>query len=500
MLLVRATRVGASSTLAGIARLVEQAQANKAPVQALADRIAGIFVPTVLLLAAVTLAAWLAAARAGWLPPDALPPGVSAPLFALLHAVSVLVIACPCALGLATPTAVMVTTGVAARLGVLIKGGAPLELAHKTRVVVFDKTGTLTEGRAAVREALLVAPGDAGGEGGGALEPLAPPPPRPCCRMGGARGGQEGGEGGGGSGGCCGPDSACAAAGCCEATADGGCSKNGACAAVASLPPRRAAALRLLAGVEACSEHPLARAVVAYARDAWGVEAQPAALQVAGFESVPGRGLRCTVVADAVTAALGAAGGGCCGGAKGGCGCGSGCGCKAGGGGGCGASGDASCCGSGGALGAGAGGCGCQSGGGGDGGGGCKGGGCSAKAQAPPAAGVEVAIGNLAWMAERGVSLGPGIASEVERLEGTGCTAVVAAAGGRPLAVLGIGDQIKAEAPAAVAELTRRGMACWMITGGGGVGVGACTRGPSRQSRLMCGANALRRAVAPHTA
>jgi hypothetical protein len=466
------------------------------PPQALADRIAGVFVPTVLALSAATLAAWLAAARAGRLPPESLPPGVSAPLVALLHAVSVLVIACPCALGLATPTAVMVTTGVAARLGVLIKGGAPLELAHKTKVVVFDKTGTLTEGKAAVREALLVAPG---GEreweaDGGGLELLPPPPPpRPCCRLGSLH---RGGGGGGGEGegatdaageceGCCGPDSACGAAGCCEPTADGGCSKGGACAAAAALPARPAAALRLLAGVEACSEHPLARAVVVYARDTWGVQADPAGLRVAAFESVPGRGLRCTVAAAAAAAALGGGGigGGCCGGkagggggcgcksASGGCGCKSasgGCGCKSASG-GCGCkSANATYCAKGGAgatVAAAGAGCGCKGGGSGS-----DGGAAGQQQGAPAAAAVEVAIGNLSWMAERGVALAPAVVAAVERLEGVGCTAVVAAAAGRALAVLGIGDQIKPEAPAAVAELGRRGMACWMITGAAGEG------------------------------
>ena len=133
LLRVRASALGAESTLARIVRLVESAQANKAPIQRLVDRVSAVFVPVVLAVAAVT---WL-----GWgLATGAWGDG-------LIHAVSVLVIACPCALGLATPAAIMVGTGAAARHGILIKDAQALELAHALRTVAFDKTGTLTEGR-----------------------------------------------------------------------------------------------------------------------------------------------------------------------------------------------------------------------------------------------------------------------------------------------------------------------------------------------------------------
>ncbi len=135
---LRAERVGADSTVARIARLVAQAQTGKAPVQRLVDRIAAIFVPVVLGLAALTLLGWLAAGAA------------FEPAFAA--AISVLVIACPCALGLATPTALVAGTGAAARAGVLIKDIAALERAAHIDIVVFDKTGTLTEGRPEVVE------------------------------------------------------------------------------------------------------------------------------------------------------------------------------------------------------------------------------------------------------------------------------------------------------------------------------------------------------------
>jgi Cu+-exporting ATPase len=125
--------VGAQSTLAQIIAMVQDAQAGKAPVQRLVDKVAAVFVPVVLVIAALTLVAWL------W---------SGAPVTeALLHAVAVLVIACPCALGLATPTAIMAGTGVAAQHGILIKDVAALEIAHRVDTVAFDKTGTLTEGR-----------------------------------------------------------------------------------------------------------------------------------------------------------------------------------------------------------------------------------------------------------------------------------------------------------------------------------------------------------------
>ena len=140
----RAVGVGAETLLAGIVRLVEQAQGGKPAVQRLADRIAAVFVPTVVAIAFATFFGWW------WIGGELAP--------ALVNGVAVLVIACPCALGLATPTAVMVGTGQGARAGILVRNAEALELAEKIKTLVVDKTGTLTEGRPAVLD-VRVAPG-----------------------------------------------------------------------------------------------------------------------------------------------------------------------------------------------------------------------------------------------------------------------------------------------------------------------------------------------------
>jgi P-type Cu+ transporter len=137
-LIVRATRIGADTQLAQLARLVEQAQEGKAPVQRLADRVSAVFVPAVLVLAAVTFFAWLLS-------------GANAHA-AFTAAVAVLIIACPCALGLATPTALMVGTGRGAQLGIVIKGPEMLENTRRVDTIVLDKTGTVTTGEMALHD------------------------------------------------------------------------------------------------------------------------------------------------------------------------------------------------------------------------------------------------------------------------------------------------------------------------------------------------------------
>ncbi|AYR23759.1 heavy metal translocating P-type ATPase [Herbaspirillum rubrisubalbicans] len=138
VLLFETTAIGAETVLARIVRMVEQAQAAKAPIQRLVDQVSAVFVPAVLLLSLATLLGW----------------GLSTSAWqqALLNAVAVMVIACPCALGLATPTAIMAGTGVAARHGILIKDAQALEIAHRVEVIAFDKTGTLTVGRPRLTE------------------------------------------------------------------------------------------------------------------------------------------------------------------------------------------------------------------------------------------------------------------------------------------------------------------------------------------------------------
>ena len=141
-LVFRATRVGQDMVLSQIIKLVEEAQSSKAPIERLVDRVAGIFVPVVLGLAGLTFLGWLLFG-----PTPVLTP-------ALVNMVAVLIIACPCALGLATPTAVMVGSGRGAELGILLRGGEPLERAYRLTTVVFDKTGTLTQGRPQITDIL----------------------------------------------------------------------------------------------------------------------------------------------------------------------------------------------------------------------------------------------------------------------------------------------------------------------------------------------------------
>jgi len=205
-LTIRATAVGRETVLAQIIRMVEQAQASKLPIQALVDRVTMVFVPAVMGLAGLTFLAWLVFG-----PEPAL-------TFALVNAVAVLIIACPCAMGLATPVSIMVGTGRAAELGVLFRKGEALQRLRDARIVAFDKTGTLTEGRPALTDLVPAAGLD------------------------------------------------------------------------------RAALLAAVAAVEAKSEHPVARAIVA-AAEAEGLTPAP----VAGFAALAGRGVQGKVAGQDVT-------------------------------------------------------------------------------------------------------------------------------------------------------------------------------------------------------
>ncbi|EQD79949.1 heavy metal translocating P-type ATPase, partial [mine drainage metagenome] len=146
-LVVEATSVGADTVLAQIIRLVEQAQTSKLPIQKLADSVVKVFTPIVIGIALITFGVWLAFGPA---------PAITT---AVVSAVAVLVVACPCAMGLATPAAIMVGTGRSAELGVLFRNGEALEVLSKVDTVLFDKTGTLTEGKPCVTDTISEAPG-----------------------------------------------------------------------------------------------------------------------------------------------------------------------------------------------------------------------------------------------------------------------------------------------------------------------------------------------------
>jgi Cu+-exporting ATPase len=250
-----ATRVGRDTMLAQIVRLVEEAQGSKAPIQRLADVVSSYFVPAVMAVAALTFVAWWL-----WGPPPPL-------THALLAAVAVLIVACPCAMGLATPTAIMVGTGKGAELGILIRGGEALEKAGRLDVVVLDKTGTLTRGEPAVTD---VVPADgvaltpalavrAGPSGNLALSPASSQTQREHALTSTASEDETGPDGAG------------------------------------ALAPAARELLRLAATAERGSEHPLAEAIVARAR----AEGLPPA-EAERFDALPGRGVEATIDGQAV--------------------------------------------------------------------------------------------------------------------------------------------------------------------------------------------------------
>ena len=155
-LYIRAVAVGSDTVLSQIVKMMETAQSDKAPIQKLGDKIASFFVPIVIASSILTFVIWFTLTTVGVVPAEWIPDGYNRFLFSLIFAISVLVIACPCSLGLATPTAVMVGTGVGAANGILIKSGAILQKAHEIGAVIFDKTGTLTHGRPEVTSFVLV--------------------------------------------------------------------------------------------------------------------------------------------------------------------------------------------------------------------------------------------------------------------------------------------------------------------------------------------------------
>ena len=263
---MRAERVGADTVLAGIVRMVDEATSSKAPIEKLADKISGVFVPVVIAIALLTFVIWMFVGA-----------GVAT---ALSHAISVLVISCPCALGLATPTAIMVGTGRGAANGILVKSAEALQTAHGVKTVVLDKTGTITKGAPEVCEVLVaegasVLASDAAGRVGGA--------PSMADGFGGAQSLSSPGshEQSTGLFGSCGTRFVSVAG------------------AIDELNCNDAAAtfLSLAYSLEKRSEHPLAQAIVAYA-EVRGVTAE----EVEAFEQVPGGGLRGQVAGRACLA------------------------------------------------------------------------------------------------------------------------------------------------------------------------------------------------------
>ena len=243
---MRAERVGADTVLAGIVRMVDEATSSKAPIEKLADKISGVFVPVVIAIALITFIIWMFVGA-----------GVAT---ALSHAISVLVISCPCALGLATPTAIMVGTGRGAANGILVKSAEALQTAHGVKTVVLDKTGTITKGAPEVCE-VLVAEGDFTGA------------PITANGFGGAH-----------------------KASSARAEQSSGlfvrvrtAERLGVAEAIqtSQVDAQTLAFLSLAYSLEKRSEHPLAQAIVAYA-EARGVETR----EVERFEQIPGGGLR----------------------------------------------------------------------------------------------------------------------------------------------------------------------------------------------------------------
>ncbi|PCH36259.1 copper transporting p-type ATPase-like protein [Wolfiporia cocos MD-104 SS10] len=244
------TRAGKDTALAQIVKLVEDAQTSKAPIQAFADRVAGYFVPSVISLAAVTFAGWMIVShiiRESSLPDMFRAPGASKLAVCLQLCISVVVVACPCALGLSTPTAIMVGTGVGAKNGILIKGGRALEASRAIKRIVLDKTGTVTEGKLTVVAAAWVRSGDLDelrAEAGGAARALN------------------------------------------EVSLDAQC--------VEGL--NRAEVIAMVAATEARSEHPLAKAVAVYGKDILNKSAiLVPQVTVDSFEGVPGAGVKAAI-------------------------------------------------------------------------------------------------------------------------------------------------------------------------------------------------------------
>lgn len=240
---MRVSKAGKDTALSQIVKLVEEAQTSKAPIQAFADTVAGYFVPVVIALSLITFSAWMIIAHTtSTLPHIFHEAGANKFMVCLKLCISVVVVACPCALGLSTPTAVMVGTGVGAQNGILIKGSGPLEASHKVDKILLDKTGTLTAGKLEV-------------VGMRWAQQIQESPRHASIDISRA---QRGGE----------------------------------------WSARQCDVLLIMAAAESKSEHPLAQAVGAFARRSLGMVDLPAHVTTSEFESVTGSGIRCNVAAQ----------------------------------------------------------------------------------------------------------------------------------------------------------------------------------------------------------
>ncbi|KAK3830285.1 MAG: hypothetical protein J3R72DRAFT_456113 [Linnemannia gamsii] len=258
---MEAVRVGSETALAQIVQLVEDAQTSKAPIQAYADKIAGYFVPTVILMAVLTFVVWMIISHT--MVDEKLPMMFthepSKFVACLKLCISVIVVACPCALGLSTPTAVMVGTGVGAQHGILIKSGNALEAAHKITKVVFDKTGTLTIGKMVVASWNLYKPNSSGNSKDGSGSPTSPGSPTLLPGI------------------------------------ENNNSSNGSSFNHLSTSETMSDQdfFRIVGAAESASEHPLGRAIGEYAKELLRVSKLDAV--VTEFTSATGQGIECTV-------------------------------------------------------------------------------------------------------------------------------------------------------------------------------------------------------------
>ncbi|KAG8868706.1 hypothetical protein FRB97_002046 [Tulasnella sp. 331] len=255
------TRAGKDTALAQIVKLVEDAQTSKAPIQAFTDRVAGYFVPTVIMLSLITFIVWMIISHImsdGSLPDLFNHPGATKLSVCLNLCISVIVVACPCALGLSTPTAIMVGTGIGAKNGILIKGGRAMEAGRLVKRVVLDKTGTVTDGKLTL-VSLAWVPSPSGDYR--IREASKEPAVSPAYNRGSVEEGRE------------------LSVPCADGTTS------------------RLAVLALLAAAEGRSEHPLARAIATYGQETvarhGGLEAPTT--EVVGFESITGAGVKATV-------------------------------------------------------------------------------------------------------------------------------------------------------------------------------------------------------------